>query len=207
MVWDDGEMGDWEEAPRWREMASVQSVSLSLCLSLCPLHLPFPICSLCRVVPYRVVSCLATTTYPSIAHAMVNESDQINRADYIPRLQYQARDTPVSEPISAHSGPNAHAGQVPRFGRPQDVKGGVTRPVRSVAWSCDGRKIATGTEVKGLRIWDAKDKAGRAVPWERGAVLTSLIQVDSSSSFSLPSGGDKTTPHTGHVGESVSTRS
>ncbi|GFZ46575.1 hypothetical protein JCM24511_03795 [Saitozyma sp. JCM 24511] len=95
---------------------------------------------------------------------MVNESDQINRADYIPRLQYQARDTPI-----------------PRFGRPQDVKGGVTRPVRSVAWSCDGRKIATGTEVKGLRIWDAKDK------------------VDSSSSLSLPSGGDKTTPHTGHV--------
>jgi hypothetical protein len=47
------------------------------------------------------VHCSVTSTYPSSVRAMVNESDQINRADYIPRLQYQARDTPVSETISA----------------------------------------------------------------------------------------------------------
>lgn len=96
---------------RWREMASVQSLSFSLSLSLCPhcLSLPHLISLSCRAVPCRDVFCLATATYPSSVHAMVNESDQINRADYIPRLQYQARDTPVSETISAHYEPFAHA--------------------------------------------------------------------------------------------------
>lgn len=32
--------------------------------------------------------------------------------------------------------------------------------MRSVAWSCDGKRVATGTEAKGLRVWDAKPQGG-----------------------------------------------
>jgi len=37
-----------------------------------------------------------------------------------------------------------------------EVKGGISKAGRSVAWSCDGKKVAVGTEFKGLRVWDAK---------------------------------------------------
>lgn len=76
-------------------------LSLSLCTCTSCSWFPHLIGLSYRVASHRVVHCSVTSTYPSSVRAMVTESDQINRADYIPRLQYQARDTPVSETISA----------------------------------------------------------------------------------------------------------
>ncbi|ORX34436.1 WD40-repeat-containing domain protein [Kockovaella imperatae] len=85
---------------------------------------------------------------------MVNESET-NKVDFFAYNQFSARDLPV-----------------PRFGKPQLITGGVSKPVRSIAWSCDGKRLATGTEFKGLRIWETRT---------------------SSPSSSRP------TPHNGHI--------
>jgi WD40 repeat protein len=49
------------------------------------------------------------------------------------------------------------------------VRGGNTKSVRSIAFSCDGKKLATGTEYKGLRIWNATQPVGVALELEDGA--------------------------------------
>jgi WD40 repeat protein len=43
------------------------------------------------------------------------------------------------------------------------VRGGNTKSVRSIAFSCDGKKVATGTEYKGLRIWNATQPVSLAL--------------------------------------------
>ncbi|WWC87034.1 uncharacterized protein L201_001919 [Kwoniella dendrophila CBS 6074] len=96
---------------------------------------------------------------------MVNESDQVYRPDFFPVAQPAARDL-----------------QRPTFGRSQDIRGGNVKHVRSVAWSCDGRRIATGGEFKELLVWDTK--------------------IDARGSTSLPS-SSKTSVHNGHVGSIV----
>ncbi|WVW78608.1 hypothetical protein I302_100567 [Kwoniella bestiolae CBS 10118] len=95
---------------------------------------------------------------------MVNETDQPYRPDYFPIAQPAARDL-----------------LRPTFGRSHDVRGGNVKHVRSVAWSCDGRRIATGGEFKELLFWDTK------------------MNIDARASRSLPS-SSKTTVHNGHVG-------
>jgi len=73
--------------------------------------------------------------------------------------QYQARDLTVSVSHSTHppiSSLRAEMSfQIPRFGRPVEIKG-PSRPVRSIAYSCDGKRVATGMEYKGIRVWDAR---------------------------------------------------
>ncbi|WVF69881.1 hypothetical protein IAT40_004664 [Kwoniella sp. CBS 6097] len=96
---------------------------------------------------------------------MVNESDTPYRPEYFPNLQPSARDLPK-----------------PAFGRPQEVRGGNVKHVRTVAWSHDGRKVATGGEYKDLLLFDAKSS------------------VDSKPFRSLPSSSSKPSPHNGHVG-------
>jgi THO complex subunit 3 len=86
---------------------------------------------------------------------------------------------------------------VPRFGRPQDVRGGNTKSIRSIAFSCDGRKVATGTEYKGLRIWNA------AQPVSDLLLIELKKQMEASGSYSLPKVADSS-PHNGHVGLSNS---
>ncbi|WWD00423.1 hypothetical protein V866_007336 [Kwoniella sp. B9012] len=95
---------------------------------------------------------------------MVNESDQPYRPDFSPIAQPAARDL-----------------QRPTFSRSHDVRGGNVKHVRSVAWSCDGRRIATGGEFKEILFWDTK------------------LNIDARASTSLPS-SSKTTVHNGHVG-------
>ena len=74
--------------------------------------------------------------------------------------------------------------QTPKFGRPTEVRG-AQRPVRSIAWSCDGRKVAVGTEMKGLRVYDVRSSG-----------------VEGSGS-SIPS-GSRSSPHNGHISKSPS---
>lgn len=62
------------------------------------------------------------------------------------------------------------------------MRGGHGHPVRALAWSSDGRRVAVGYEQKGLRIWEV-DARG-VVEGER-------------SSTSLPKGGSS--PHLGNV--------
>ena len=76
---------------------------------------------------------------------MVNESE--NKIDFFAYNQFSARDLPVA-----------------RFGKPQLVTGGVSKPVRAIAWSCDGKRLATGTEYKGLRIWDTRSTSVSCLP-------------------------------------------
>ncbi|WWD22174.1 hypothetical protein CI109_106665 [Kwoniella shandongensis] len=96
---------------------------------------------------------------------MVNESTESYRPDHFPNAQWSARDLPR-----------------PTFGRSHDVRGGNVKHVRSVAWSCDGKKVATGGEYKELLVWDAK------------------ANIESKASTSLPSLSSKPNPHNGHVG-------
>jgi WD40 repeat protein len=49
------------------------------------------------------------------------------------------------------------------------VRGGNTKSVRSIAFSCDGKKVATGTEYKGLRIWNATQPVGVSLKIVSGA--------------------------------------
>ncbi|WVQ97927.1 hypothetical protein IAU59_005046 [Kwoniella sp. CBS 9459] len=95
---------------------------------------------------------------------MVNESDAPYRPEYFPNLQPSARDLPK-----------------PTFSRPQEIRGGNVKHVRTIAWSHDGRKVATGGEYKELLLFDAKSS------------------VDSKPSATLPS-SSKPSPHNGHVG-------
>ncbi|WWC59392.1 uncharacterized protein I303_101947 [Kwoniella dejecticola CBS 10117] len=95
---------------------------------------------------------------------MVNENDQPYRPDFFPIAQPGARDL-----------------QRPTFGRSQDIRGGNVKHVRSVAWSCDGRRVATGGEFKELLVWDTK------------------LNLEARASTSLPS-SSKTSVHNGHVG-------
>lgn len=93
--------------------------------------------------------------------------------------------------------------QVPKFpNRSTEVKSSsLVKNVRCIAWSCDGRRVATGTELKGIRIWEvSKDRVGVKLAFVPEEAET--WQIETSTSFPLPSGGEKTTPHTGHVGES-----
>ncbi|KAL7418646.1 hypothetical protein Q5752_007105 [Cryptotrichosporon argae] len=93
---------------------------------------------------------------------MATATDTFARADFFPQNQFLARDLAV-----------------PKFGRAIDVRGGNAKPIRSVAWSCDGKRIATGTEAKGLRIWDGKNP-------------------EASSSFALPH-LSKPSPHGSNI--------
>ncbi|WRT64915.1 uncharacterized protein IL334_001854 [Kwoniella shivajii] len=95
---------------------------------------------------------------------MVNEGEQIYRPDFFPLAQPAARDL-----------------QRPAFSRPHDVRGGNVKHVRTVAWSCDGKKVATGGEFKELLVLDAKPN------------------IDPKSSKALPS-SSKHSVHNGHVG-------
>nr|XP_019008628.1 uncharacterized protein I206_06308 [Kwoniella pini CBS 10737]OCF47409.1 hypothetical protein I206_06308 [Kwoniella pini CBS 10737] len=93
---------------------------------------------------------------------MVNEGGQPYRPDFFPIAQPAARDL-----------------LRPAFGRSQDIRGGNVKHVRSVAWSCDGRRVATGGEFKEILVWDTKLNARGSTP--------------------LPS-SSKTNVHNGHVG-------
>ncbi|OCF38481.1 hypothetical protein I317_07740 [Kwoniella heveanensis CBS 569] len=95
---------------------------------------------------------------------MVIESDAPYRPEYFADSQPSARDLPR-----------------PTFGRPQEIRGGNVKHVRTVAWSHDGRKVATGGEYKEILLFDAKSS------------------VDSKPTGSLPS-SSKPSPHNGHVG-------
>ncbi|ORY27104.1 WD40-repeat-containing domain protein [Naematelia encephala] len=93
---------------------------------------------------------------------MVTELQSYNKPEYIHHVSYHARELPT-----------------PRFARPVEVRGS-SRLVRAIAWSCDGKVVATGTENKGIRLWPAS------------------TPFDVASSFTLPS-SSKPTPHNGHV--------
>lgn len=62
-----------------------------------------------------------------------------------------------SEAYNIDAFPNADfsARELPRpsFSRTQDVRG-LVKHVRTVAWSCDGKKAATGGEYKEIQVWD-----------------------------------------------------
>lgn len=114
-------------------------------------------------------------------------TDGFLRYDAFPQNSFAQRDLTVSSfRYCAHSSAD-HLLQVPRFARAVEVRGGNTKPVKAIAWSCDGKRVATGTEEKGLRIWDAQHIGAHA------------IKVDIASSFSLPSSSRTPSPHSSNV--------
>lgn len=66
------------------------------------------------------------------------------------------------------------------------MRGGSASPVRTVAWSCDGKRAAVGYDNKGLRVWEADLRSAGVV-----------VEGDRSST-ALPS-GKAASPHVGHV--------
>ncbi|OXC65940.1 hypothetical protein AYX13_05135 [Cryptococcus neoformans] len=89
--------------------------------------------------------------------------------------------TDDSEAYNIDAFPNADfsARELPRpsFSRTQDVRG-LVKHVRTVAWSCDGKKAATGGEYKEIQVWDES--------------------LDSKTTTPLPS-ASKPSPHNHHV--------
>lgn len=79
--------------------------------------------------------------------------------------------------------------QVPRLSRSHEIRGGNSKPVKSIAWSCDGRRVATGTEMKGLRVWDATPRLG----------AVHAVSIEAGHSIPLPSSSKSPNPHNGHV--------
>lgn len=88
--------------------------------------------------------------------------DHLNPS-HLSYLSYAARDLPT-----------------PKFRDAVEVRGPSSRAVRSVAYSLDGKRLATGHEKSSLRIWDVRDK------------------MDPNKTVQLPSSGNS--PHVGHVG-------
>ncbi|KJE00638.1 hypothetical protein I311_05765 [Cryptococcus gattii NT-10] len=86
-----------------------------------------------------------------------------------------------SEAYDVDAFPNADfpARELPRpsFSRTQDVRG-LVKHVRTVAWSCDGKRAATGGEYKEIQVWDES--------------------LDSKTTTPLPS-ASKPSPHNHHV--------
>ncbi|KAL1409784.1 hypothetical protein Q8F55_003781 [Vanrija albida] len=79
----------------------------------------------------------------------------------------------------------------PKFGRVHEVRGSSSL-VRALAWNCDGRKVASGSEYSGLRIHDvlAHPRAKDGTPTPHGTEVR-------DRPVSLPSSGKS--PHHGHV--------
>lgn len=114
----------------------------------------------------RQHSSIVHLLFISSAHlqTMGNEEDPLAKPDYLRNVQYSARDLAV-----------------PVFSKPQEIRGPGNRVIRSIAYSPNGKKVATGCDIRGLRVWDARDK------------------MDASTAIHLPTAGDKASPHAGNV--------
>lgn len=82
-----------------------------------------------------------------------------------------------SEAYDVDAFPNADfsARELPRpsFSRTQDVRG-LVKHVRAVAWSCDGKRAATGGEYKEVQVWDESVCRVRG-KWDVTDLICSLI--------------------------------
>lgn len=147
--------------------------------------------------PVNICTCPHTSELAG--RAMANDNDTIAY------LQYAARELPVS--LSCLDNVLTPT-QVPRFGKPYDIRGGNTKTIRNIAFSCDGKKAATGTEYKGIRIWNATQpvrRCARPAAEYRGkakGTQAKQAQMEAAGSYSLPRNVDSS-PHNGHVGKSI----
>lgn len=142
-------------------------------------------------ISLRNANCQQPSTMSEIAdnnivHSYKMSTDYVDgflRYDAFPQNTFAARDLPVRNiRVCADF-------EVPVFKRSHEIRGGNTKAVRSIAWSCDGRRVATGTEMKGLRIWEAHPRSGSS----------HAVTIDPSSSSPLPSSSKTPSPHNGHV--------
>lgn len=91
--------------------------------------------------------------------------------------------------------------QKPTFPHRERTITGAGKPVRSIAWSCDGKRVATGLETRSLRVWEVRESVSPYASLRLVCRLKLIEQIDSSSSFSLPSSSSKPSPHNGNIGE------
>jgi THO complex subunit 3 len=66
-----------------------------------------------------------------------------------------------------------------------------------MAWSYDGQRVATGTELKGVRVWPVTPSSSSGRGMYANTPSPHAVTIESSS-IALPSRG--VSPHTGHVG-------